>query len=128
MPTPPIIEPIVDEAVQEVTPANANNSTAAKRPVTQLEEPSLYLINVEIEVMFKKELDRAATAPKALDLKPPHLGKVAEKEFPAEYKVLKFQKFKGRKGNTKEHVAYFLDSMEGTRKIKSFVFESSLSP
>lgn len=36
---------------------------------------------------------------------------MAEKEFRAEYKVPKFQKFNDRKGNTKEHVSHFLDSM-----------------
>lgn len=61
--------------------------------------------------MFKKESDRATTAPKTLDLKPPYLEKVAEKELPGDYKVPTFQKFDGWKGITKEHVSRFLDSM-----------------
>lgn len=61
--------------------------------------------------MFKKERDRAVTTPKALDLKPPYPEKVAEKDFPTEYKVPKFQKFDGRKVNMKEHVSRFLDSL-----------------
>lgn len=36
---------------------------------------------------------------------------MAEKDFPMEYKIPKFQKFDGHKGNTKEHVARFLDSI-----------------
>lgn len=74
--------------------------------------------------MFKKERDRAATAPKALDLKPPYLEKVAEKDFPTEYKVPKFQKFDGRKGSTKEHVSRFLDSWENTRRTRSSALKS----
>lgn len=59
--------------------------------------------------MFKKECDRATTAPKFS--KPAYPEKVVKKEFPTDYKVPKFQKFDGRKGNRKVHVARFLDSM-----------------
>lgn len=71
-PIPPVVEPVVDEAAQGTTPANADNSSTAKRPTTQPEEPSQYFTKTEVEAMFKKERDRAATAPKALDLKPPY--------------------------------------------------------
>lgn len=111
MPVPPVEELVVDEAAQGTTPSNTDNSLAAKRPTAQPEEPSQYLTKAEVEAMFKKERDRAATAPKALDLKPPYLEKVVEKDFPAKYKVPKFQKFHGRKGYTKEHVSRFLDSL-----------------
>lgn len=82
-----------------------------KRPTAQAEEPSQYFTKTEVEAMFKKERERATTAQKALDLKPPYPEKVLEKDFSAEYKVSKFQKFDGRKGNTKEHVSRFLDSL-----------------
>lgn len=62
----------------------------------QPEEPSQYFTKAEVETMFKKECDRVATAPKTLDLKPLYPEKVVEKDFPAEYKVPKFQKFDGR--------------------------------
>lgn len=88
-----VIEPIIDEAIQGVTPTNTDNSSAAKRPVVPSEEPSLYFTKVEIEAMFKKERDRATILPKTLDLKPTYPNKVVEKEFPADYKVPKFQKF-----------------------------------
>lgn len=110
-PVPPIVEPIVDEAAQGTTTANADNSSIAKRPTTQLEESSQYFTKTKIETMFKKERDRATTAPKTLHLKPPYPEKVAEKDFSAEYKVPKFQKFDGHKGNRKEHVSRFLDSL-----------------
>lgn len=61
--------------------------------------------------MFKKERDRATTAPKAMNLNPPYQEKVVEKDVPTHYKVPKFQKFDGRKGDTKEHVSRFLDSL-----------------
>lgn len=47
--------------------------------------------------MFKKERDRVTAAPKVLNLKPPYLEKVVEKEFPTDYKVPKFQKFDAEK-------------------------------
>lgn len=47
-----------------------------------------------------------------MDLKPPYPKKVLEKDFPVEYKVPKFQKFDGHKGNTREHVSHFLYSLE----------------
>lgn len=78
---------------------------------TQPEEPSQYFTKAEVEAMFKKERDRAATEPKAFDLKPPYSEKVTEKDFQAEYKVSKFQKFDIGKENTKEHVSRFLDSL-----------------
>lgn len=104
-PVPPVMEPVVDEAAQGTTPANADISSAMKRPIALAEEPSQYFTKAEVEAMLKKERERAATAPTVLDLKPPYPEKVLEKDFPAEYKVPKFQKFDGRKGNTKEHVA-----------------------
>lgn len=47
-----------------------------------------------------------------MDLKPPYIEKVLEKDFPADYKIPKFQNFNCRKGNTKEHASRFLDSLE----------------
>lgn len=47
-------------------------------------------MKADIEVMFKKERDNATTVPKTLDLKRPYSKKVAEKEFPTDYKVPKF--------------------------------------
>lgn len=96
--------------------------------MVQPEEPYFYLTKAEIEVIFKKERYRDAAAPKALDLKPPYSDKVVEKEFAAEYKILKFQKFDGRKGNTKEHVARFLDSMgKYAKDLKLYLREFSKS-
>lgn len=40
--------------------------------------------------MFKKKDDQTATAPKILDLKSSCPKKVVEKEFPTNYKILKF--------------------------------------
>lgn len=109
MPVPPVVESIIDEAAQGATPANANNLLVAKQPRVQSEEASIYFTKAKIETMFKKERERATTAPKTLDLKPPYPDKVVEKEFPTYYKVPKFQRFDGRKGNTKEYVSRFLD-------------------
>lgn len=52
---PPVVELVVDKAAQGVTSANADNSSVAKRPVVQYEEPSLHLTKAEIEAMFKKK-------------------------------------------------------------------------
>lgn len=38
---PPIVESIIGEAAQVATPANGDNSSAAKQPAIQFEEPSL---------------------------------------------------------------------------------------
>lgn len=74
------MEPVVDEAAQGTTSANADNSSAGKRPITQPEEPYQYFTKTEIEAMFKKERGRVATAPKTLDLKSPYPKKVVEKD------------------------------------------------
>lgn len=120
--TPLVIEPVVDEAVQGVTVAKADNSSTAKRPATQPKELSLYLTKAKIEAMFQKGTRPAAIAPKNLDLKPSYSDKVAEKDFSTKYKVSKFQKFDGRKGNIKEHVARFLDSMVKYAKDQELCF------
>lgn len=123
-----IVEPIIDEAVQWNAPANAENSSAAKRPTFQLEEGFHYFTKTEIEAMFKKVRDRATTAPEVMDLKAPYLEKVLEKDFPADYKVPKFQKFDNRKGNTKEHLSRFLDSLGNYAKApKLYIREFSKS-
>lgn len=109
---PSIVEPVINEAVQGNTPANGDNSLAAKRSTSQPEEGSHYFTKIEIEAILKKERDRATTHPKAMDLKPPYIEKVLEKDFPADYKIPKFQNFNCRKGNTKEHASRFLDSLE----------------
>lgn len=108
-PAPPFVEPVMNEVVQRNAPANGDNSSVAKRPTSQPEEGSHYFTKTKIEAMFKKDRDRATTTPKAMDLKPPYPEKVLKKDFPTDYKVPKFQKFDGRKGNTKEHVSRFLD-------------------
>lgn len=69
--------------------------------------------------MFKKEGDQTATAPKILDLKSSCPEKVVEKEFPTNYKIPKLQKFDGRKGNTKEHVARFLNSTKICKRSRA---------
>lgn len=62
----------------------------------------------------------------SVDLKPSDSDKVPEKDFPTEYKVLKFQNFDGHKENIKEHIAYF-NSMGKYARIKNFVCESFLN-
>lgn len=61
--------------------------------------------------MFKKERETASIVSIIFYLKPPYSDLVAAKQYPQEYKVPKFQKFNGHKGNTNEHVTRFLDSM-----------------
>lgn len=69
------------------------------------------MTKVEVEAMFEREHKRISTASASLDVKLPHSNKVTAKQFLIEYKVLKFEKFDGHKGNTREHVAHFLDFM-----------------
>lgn len=86
-----------------------DNCSAIKRPADHSKEPSLYVKKVEIGVMFKEEHDRATTAPKTLNQKPPYLNKVAEKKLLAKY--AKISKVRWSQRNTEEHVSRFLDSM-----------------
>lgn len=71
----------------------------------------MFLTKAEITVMFKRDCERASTASTSLDLKLPYFNKVPAKKYPPKYKVPKFQKFNGFKGNTNEYVARFLDSI-----------------
>lgn len=53
IPAPPLVEPILDESVQSITLADAENLSVVRWPASLLEEPTLFLRKAEIEAMFK---------------------------------------------------------------------------
>lgn len=87
---PPTAEPVIDEAAQGVTSPTKIIHQQANAKWSSLRRALLVFMKADIEVMFKKERDNATTVPKTLDLKGPYSKKVAEKEFPTDYKVPKF--------------------------------------
>lgn len=54
-PAPPVAEPVPYEPIQGTTPFNADNLPTAKRPASLSEEPAIFLTNVEMEAMFRRE-------------------------------------------------------------------------
>lgn len=89
-------------------PVNADNLSTARRSAIMVEEPTGFMTDVKVEAMLMKEM-RKPPPRLSLDLKLSYLAEVAAKPYPQEYKVLKLQKYNGRKGNTKENVIRFLD-------------------
>lgn len=56
-PLPPIVEPILEELAQEVTP-NADNLSAARRPVNTAEELTIFVTRVEVEALVRREKEK----------------------------------------------------------------------
>lgn len=99
---------MIDENMQWITPGNAHKLSIARRATTVSEKPT---------VLWPERNRGYAEGRKGRGLyifhrpKTTYLTDVTAKPYPSEYKVPKFQKFDGQKGNTKEHVVSFLDFM-----------------
>lgn len=81
----------------------------------------MLLTRSNMGTMFKKE--KASSSSVSLKLMLPYLMEVAVTPYPFGYKVLKFQKFDGRKGDSKEHVASFLDSISHGITLSQRIFQ-----
>lgn len=57
---PPVVEPVIDEPAQGVTPTNADNLSAARRLAGNSKAQAWYLIKAEIKAICKKERERAS--------------------------------------------------------------------
>lgn len=73
-----------------------------RRLASIVREPITILTRSKVKATFKKE--KASSSSVLLELMLPYLDVVAVKPYPFRYKVPKFQKFDGRKGDSKEHV------------------------
>lgn len=71
------------------------------------EDPITLLSCFDIETLARQERDLAAS----LEWKPLYPVEMDAMPYPSDYEVPMFQKCDSRKGNTREHVVCFLDSM-----------------
>lgn len=55
----------------------------------------------EVKTMLKKEKEKASTSIISLNLKPPYPTGIATKPYPITYVAPQFQKFDGRRENTR---------------------------
>lgn len=51
----PVVEPVSEEPVQGVAPANADNLLATRQPIIIAEEPVTLLTHSDIESLIKQE-------------------------------------------------------------------------
>lgn len=58
-----------------------------------------------------KEKEKTFVLSICLDLKLSYATEVTAKPYPIGYVIAQFQKFEGRRGNAREHVVRFLDSI-----------------
>lgn len=65
-----IVEHIREELAQEVNP-NADNLSAARRPVSTVKEPTIFVTMDEVEALFRREKEKASSIAAFLRLKPP---------------------------------------------------------
>lgn len=61
--------------------------------------------------MLKQEQENPYILTLGLNLKPPYSLEVAANPYPVGYFMSQFQKSSTNKGNTFEHIVYFLDSL-----------------
>lgn len=54
-PTPPTIEPILDELIQSVTSANTNNLLVSRHLASLAEEPIMFTTRAKVEAMLRRE-------------------------------------------------------------------------
>lgn len=108
---------------------NADNLSATGRRSTSTEEELVaFITRLEFEAMLKKEKEKASTSLIGLGLKPLYPVEIASKP-PIKYVAPEFQNFDGKRGNTGEHVALFLDSMGAHSSDKNLCLrEFSKSP
>lgn len=107
--TPSVIEPVTDEPMEGVTPVNVDNLSTTRQPAGMAEEPTIFMSCFVLDTMLQKEKERASVSFFSLDLKATLPFEVAAKPYPSKYKVPKFQKYNGWKGNKKDHIVRFLD-------------------
>ncbi|XP_058202966.1 uncharacterized protein LOC131317427 [Rhododendron vialii] len=83
----------------------------------------------QVRALIQSEKKPLAFTPDA-DLCPPYPIAVASMPYPEGYTVPKFIRFDRRKGNTKEHVIHFVDSLDihsGDRNLRLREFSKSLT-
>lgn len=92
---------------QRVTPANVVNFSTVRRPTSR----GANYFHDHIRSWGYIENGQRKNLTSSTGMKPPKSIEVAAKPYTLKYKVSIFQKFDGRNGNQREHVACFLDSM-----------------
>lgn len=107
MPTLPAVAPVDGEPIKGAIPINSDDLLATKSSVDMDLKLVTLLTHSEIEVLLKKE--KVSSSLEYVGLMSPYLDEITTKPYRSEYKVLKFQKFDGQKGDSKEHVACFVD-------------------
>lgn len=61
--------------------------------------------------LVRQEKEKVFSVTTCLSLRPPYPISIATKPYPVGYAVPNFQKFDGRRGNTIEHIARFIDAL-----------------
>lgn len=86
------METIIDDPLQGAMLATniGNNSVISRQQTSTPEEPA-FMTRVEVEVMLKKEQEKASASTISLALKPPCLVEVVAKPYPTGYVMLQLQ-------------------------------------
>lgn len=86
------METIIDDPLQGAMLAtNIENNSAISRQQTSTSEDQPSITRGEVEVMLKKEQEKASASTISLDLKPPYLVEVGAKPYPTGYVMLQLQ-------------------------------------
>lgn len=76
-----VIELILDEPVQGITVANGDNLSAAKQPISLVEEPKVSMTRAVVKTMLRHKKEKASSATTCLNLRPPYLDEIAAKPY-----------------------------------------------
>lgn len=123
---PPLGEVRANMEVPAQKDASVGMGSAA---ITQLvANPSPITIE-QIRALIQSEKNPSMSIPD-VDLRPPYPSTITNLPYPEGYAVPKFVRFDGRKGNAKEHVTRFVDSLgihSGDRNLRLREFSKSLT-
>lgn len=125
----PTIEPANWWSIQGVTPTtNADNLSAIGRQlVSTIEEPATFMTSAEIEIMLRKENEKASTSTVGPDLNPPYPAEILTNLIQLDTLFLNFTNSTEVRGTLMSTLWILLTLREETATLKSCAWESSPS-
>ncbi|KAH7838629.1 hypothetical protein Vadar_029276 [Vaccinium darrowii] len=97
--------------------------------ITQLVASPSPITIEQVKAIIQSEKNPSTSIPD-VDLRPPYPSTITSLPYPEGYTVPKFVRFNGRKGNAKEHMTRFVDSLgihSGDRNLRLREFSKSLT-
>ena len=96
---------------EQVLLAKGSVGTAPFAVETEKQNNTGFVTLADVESLIKKKAMSFSPTVPMLDTRPPYPLKLARLPYPEGYRSVHFARYDGKRGNSKEHVARFLDSL-----------------